>query len=202
MPTNKKPPALNGTRVISDGSTHDMLLFDGNETLASGVSRMLCIALDQGHGAVAIATLEHQKFIDEQLSRRGIDVTRARQSGQYRSFDAVATLADISVDGVPDAERFEQIVDAVLQPAIKTFARVCIFGEMVALLWGAGKRDDAVRLEKMWNDLVRAKPVVLHCAYPHSAAADPEHAHAFNRICIEHCEILAADGSSFASSFR
>ena len=106
MTVTRKPTKLNGTRVIGNGSTHDMLLFDGNETLASGVSRMLCIALDQGHAAISIATLEHQKFIDEQLNRRGIDVARARQSGQYRSFDAVTTLAKFSVNGVPDAKRF------------------------------------------------------------------------------------------------
>lgn len=186
---------MNGTRVIGNGSTHDMLLFDGNETLASGVSRMLCIALDQGHAAVSIATLEHQRFIDEQLHRRGIDVARARQSGQYRSFDAAQMLVEVSVNGVPDAGQFEKVVGAVLQPALKTYARVCLFGEMVALLWDAGQRDSAIRLEKLWNDLVKAKPVVLHCAYPQSAASDPALAHAFNKVCIEHCEILAADGS-------
>lgn len=186
---------MNGTRVIGNGATHDMLLFDGNETLASAVSRVLCIALDQGHAAISIATREHQKYIDEQLGWRGIDVARARQGGQYRSFDAAAMLAEISADGVPDFKRFEQVVGDVLQPALKTYSRVCLFGEMVALLWDAGQRDAALRLEKMWNDLVTAKPVVLHCAYPHTAATDPEHAHAFNKICIEHCEILAADGS-------
>ena len=195
MAGTTKPAVLSGTRVIGNGSTHDMLLFDGTETLASAVSRVLCIALDQGHAAISIATREHQKVIDEQLGWRGIDVMRARQSGQYRSFDAMQTLAEISADGVPSIERFENVVGAVLQPVLRTFARVCIFGEMVALLWDAGQREAAVRLEKMWNDLVMAKPVVLHCAYPHSAAGDPVLAHAFNKICIEHCEVLAADGS-------
>jgi len=197
-----KPAVFNGTRVIGKGATHDMLLFDGTETLASAVSRVLCIALDQGHGAISIATREHQKVIDEQLGWRGIDVARARQSGQYQSFDAETTLGEISTDGVPDIKRFEQVVDAVLQPALKTFARICIFGEMVALLWDAGQRDAAVCLEKMWNDLVVAKPVVLHCAYPHSAASDPALAHAFNKICIEHCEVLAADGSKLGLPAR
>ena len=195
MTVTRKPTNLNGTRVIGNGSTHDMLLFDGTESLASAVSRVLCIALDQGHAAISIATREHQKVIDQQLSRRGIDVARVRQSGQYRSFDAVETLAEISLHGVPDTKRFEQLVGAVLQPALKTFARVCVFGEMVRLLWDAGRREDAVRLEKLWSDLVTAKPVVLHCAYPGSAATDPEHARAFNKICIEHHEVLAADGS-------
>ncbi len=195
MAVPTKPAVLSGIRVIGNGSTHDMLLFDGTETLASAVSRVLCIALDQGHAAISIATREHQKVIDDQLSLRGIDVARALQSGQYRSFDAVETLVKISVDGVPDGKRFEEVAGAVLQPALKTYARVCLFGEMVALLWDAGQRDAAVRLEKMWNDLVMAKPVVLHCAYPQSAATDPELARAFNKICIEHCEILAGDGS-------
>ena len=195
MSVPAKPAVLNGIRVIGNGSTHDMLLFDGTETLAGAVSRVLCIALDQGHAAISIATREHQDVIDEQLSLRGIDVARTLQSGQYRKFDALETLAKISVDGELDGGRFDELVGAVLQPALKTYARVCLFGEMVALLWDAGQRDAAVRLEKMWNDVVRAKPVVLHCAYPQSAATDPDLAHAFNKICIEHCEILAADGA-------
>src|SRR6266850_7292901 len=122
-----KPAKFYGTRVIGSGATHDMLLFDGTETLASAVSRVLCIALDQGHGAISIATREHQQVIDDQLSLRGIDVARARQSGQYQCFDADTTLAEIFVDGVPDDKRFEEVASAVLRPALKAYARVCLF---------------------------------------------------------------------------
>jgi anti-sigma regulatory factor (Ser/Thr protein kinase) len=43
------------------------------------------------------------------------------------------------------------------------------FGEMVALLWGAGNVKAAMALESLWNDLAASRQFSLLCAYPTSA---------------------------------
>ncbi|HZF14611.1 MAG TPA: hypothetical protein VE046_01585 [Steroidobacteraceae bacterium] len=58
-------------------SMHDMQLFDCDSTLATEVSRVLAIAIDQGHGAISIATLDHHRVIDELMQARGIDIRAA-----------------------------------------------------------------------------------------------------------------------------
>jgi PAS domain S-box-containing protein len=40
---------------------------------------------------------------------------------------------------------------------------------MVALLWAEGRREAALQLEELWNDLARTQPFSLLCAYPVSA---------------------------------
>ncbi|MEA2723961.1 MAG: hypothetical protein QOH59_1732, partial [Gemmatimonadales bacterium] len=40
------------------------------------------------------------------------------------------------------------------------------YGEMVGLLWTAGERAAAVRLEEYWNSLLHRSNICLFCAYP------------------------------------
>ena len=37
---------------------------------------------------------------------------------------------------------------------------------MVSLLWADGKREGAVRLEQLWNELAHRHSFALRCAYP------------------------------------
>jgi hypothetical protein len=39
------------------------------------------------------------------------------------------------------------------------------YGEMVDILWQAGNRDAAIRLEEYWNELAKLQTFSLFCAY-------------------------------------
>lgn len=171
-----------------------MRLFDHDDGLAVEISRVLCIAIDLGHGAISVATSAHQQAIDQHLENRGIDVIAARARGQYTSFDAAETLALISNDGVPDEQRFASVLRSIVESMTLRHVRVSIFGEMVALLWAEGQYAAAVQVEKWWNELISARPVLLYCAYPNEAAMDPAQAVAFRDVCVEHCKILESNG--------
>ena len=155
---------------------------------------MLCIAIDLGHGAISVATSAHQQALDEHLEHRGIDVSAARAPGQYVSFDAEETLAMISIDGVPDEERFFAMLRDIVERLCLRHDRVLIFGELVALLWAEGRLAAAIRVEKWWNELISARPVLLYCAYPNEAARDPAHSAAFREVCLEYCKVLESNG--------
>jgi anti-sigma regulatory factor (Ser/Thr protein kinase) len=80
-----------------------------------------------------------------------------------RFVDADTTLAQIMVDGVPEANRFKSVVGGLIDSA--GGGRVCVYGEMVQLLWEAGNVNAAVELESLWNDLGIDRDFSLYCAY-------------------------------------
>jgi MEDS: MEthanogen/methylotroph, DcmR Sensory domain len=174
---------------------HTVQLYESDGCLATEISRVLCIAIDQAHGAIAIATPEHQRMIDQHLEKRGINVSEVRARGQYLAFDAAEVLSRFTVDGWPDRGRFGEVLDSIVKPMCSRFSRVSIFGEMVAILWASGKHDAAIRLEQFWNEIIEVHPVVLYCGYPHAASTDAAHVAAFRQVCLEHCKMLLAENS-------
>lgn len=72
--------------------------------------------------------------------------------------------------------------------------RVVAFGEKVALLWAEGQRDAALKLERLWNDVVKAYSFALHCAYPPCTVfSQQELADSLADICAEHTEVIAEE---------
>ena len=115
-----------------------------------------------------IATRAHCEAIEERLKTHGLDLPALRRQGRFLSLDASETLAKISLDEYPNAARFDEVIGAAIaktnDASPRHFTRA--FGEMVALLWAQGKRDAALRLEELWNDLAKRMSFALVCAYP------------------------------------
>src|SRR6185369_562599 len=71
--------------------------------------------------------------------------------------------------------------------------RVRAFGEMVALLWADGRREAALELEALWNELGANLSFSLLCAYPISAF-DTYADHApFLEVCGSHVRALPTE---------
>ena len=82
--------------------------------------------------------------------------------------DAQETLDRFLVGGQPDEHLFRDVVGGVLAEVHRrsSTGHVRAFGEMVGLLWVAGDRAAATRLEEYWNELLRGTACSLFCAYP------------------------------------
>jgi hypothetical protein len=98
----------------------------------------------------------------------GIDVDTAVRSGSVLVLDAEQTLGRLSLDDRPDPQRFERVIGSVLHDLRgATGSRdVRAYGEMVGLLWEAGRSADALRLEELWNGLIAREELELFCGYP------------------------------------
>jgi hypothetical protein len=69
--------------------------------------------------------------------------------------DARETLAQFMVDGQPDPDLFEKAVGSIVRSfAAPSQSGLCVYGEMVDLLWNAGRSTAASRLEGLWNALL------------------------------------------------
>src|SRR5262249_38374277 len=140
---------------------HSVQFYEDDDFLLDGLSRFIGAALLAGDSALVIATKSHRAGLAGRLISRGLDLTPAITRGRYLSLDAAETVSTFMVDGRPDGSRFSRIIGSVIaqlaeaaQPELE-HPRVAAFGEMVALLWEEGKRDAAIRVEQLWNELAQ-----------------------------------------------
>jgi anti-sigma regulatory factor (Ser/Thr protein kinase) len=178
--------------VRSAAGAHLVQFYEHDDELAARVVGYLHTALSAGNPAVVIATPEHREMFAAQLAQAGWDLDEARNRGALLEFDAADTLAQLVVDGTPNATRFDQVVGSVVRAAAARGPRVAAFGEMVALLWEAGSVARAIELEELWNELCAQVPLALFCAYPHWLTQTDDGITGYAEVCTAHSHVVAA----------
>jgi PAS domain S-box-containing protein len=183
---------------------HSVQFYENDDFLLDGLSRFMGAALLAGDATVIVATKPHRDGLSARLSARGLDLQPAILNGRYLCLDAAETLLEFMVDGLPDPPRFSRVIGSVLtrlRAAAKAERpRIAAFGEMVALLWAEGKRDAAIQLEQLWNELAETHSFQLHCAYPIHLFSQAEDSAFLERICAEHSHAVPAEGYTTLSS--
>ena len=170
---------------------HGVEFYAYDAQIVEKVARFIAPALEGGSEvAVVIATDKHRRELESELSARGIDVTGAIRQQRYVALDAATTLSKLLVDGQPDPDRFVEVVGGAIVKAQADCKceHVRAYGEMVALLWLAGRPEAAIALEKMWNDLARRHSFTLLCGYP-IAAFDPSQATEIAEVGRTHTQV-------------
>lgn len=155
-------------------------------------------ALEGGSSAVVVATKPHRNSLTDQLERSGFNLAAALEPGRYVALDAAETLAQFTVDGLPDEARFREVIGKVISCAAASGrggdAKVVIFGEIVNLLWQRGQAQPALQLEQFWNRLAEFHSFHLRCGYPIASFDREIHTELFSRICGEHASVIPTEG--------
>jgi PAS domain S-box-containing protein len=179
---------------LVDESGHTVQFYEDDAFLVDAVTRFIGAGLGAGDVAIVIATERHRGDVEERLRGRGLDLVRAREEGRYVPLDAAETLSNFMLDGRPDQTCFDDVVGGVIARAANgQHPRVRAFGEMVGLLWAEGKREAAIRLEELWNDLAKRLPFSLLCAYPIASFGRESDGTLFRTICGEHSHVIPAE---------
>jgi PAS domain S-box-containing protein len=178
---------------VLDERAHLVQFYERDELLLEEVTRFVGAGLGAGDAVVVIATKPHRDSLETGLDALGVDVSAASAHERYIALDASETMAELMVDGAVDGARFAEVVGGAIARAAARHGRVRVFGEMVALLWMAGKQDAALRLEALWNDLARTQPFSLLCAYPAAAAGGAGDRTPLLRICGAHSHVIPAE---------
>jgi MEDS: MEthanogen/methylotroph, DcmR Sensory domain len=164
--------------------------------LAQNVGRFLSEGLKRGDGLLVIATPEHRTTLTGAL-RNESGYSMAVLEGRLVFLDAKSTLARFMVDGMPDSDLFLAVVGEALRGvrarAVHTGIRA--YGEMVGLLWQAGEHDAAIRLEELWNELLRRSEVSLFCAYPIDVLGPDFQPAKLDAIFCTHTHLLPGDSA-------
>jgi MEDS: MEthanogen/methylotroph, DcmR Sensory domain len=153
----------------ADTPRHVVQFYQGDEqALARNVARFFHDGMTRGQGVVAIATASRRAAIVRELGALSVDVDAAVRNGLVLLLDAEETLDRLSLDDRPDPQRFERVIGSVLHDlrGVTGSRDVRAYGEMVGILWEAGRSADALRLEELWNGLIGREELELFCGYP------------------------------------
>lgn len=180
-----------------DHEGHVVQLYTDDGFLIDELSRFIGGALAVGDAAVVIATEPHRRELEKRLAAQGLDTTKANRQGRYIALDAAQTLPRFTENGTVDETRFKAIIGGLLTQARSAVdgkeCRIAVFGELVALLWAEGKPQEAVRVERFWNDLAKTHSFSLLCAYPVSGFGGEGHIEPFLKICAEHTGVVPSE---------
>lgn len=177
------------------------------QLLISNVGEYIMEGLDRGEGILIVATPEHQAAFERNiLSRTGpasefsdvSKLTKAKDTGQFLSFDAQELLSSLLLNGELDWPRFERIVGGILKEVRPRVAGASsrAFGEMVGLLWTAGQFELAKQLEDHWNVLMAKSDFQLFCAYPIDIFAPEFRSKAAADVMRSHTHLLPSGDES------
>ncbi|RKH60441.1 ATP-binding protein [Corallococcus llansteffanensis] len=173
------------------GGSHRVQFYEDPAFLFDVVARFLEVGFQAGEPAVIIATEIHRKGFKARLKAMGFDVERALADGRLVLLDARETLAKLMVWGMPDEERFQQVIGPVLDKSLRGAGgrRVRAYGEMVDLLLRDSNPRAALLLEAQWNDLGRLHPFSLLCAYAMGGFQTQKDAQVFHDVCSAHAHV-------------
>jgi diguanylate cyclase (GGDEF)-like protein len=178
-----------GAMTVPNLFEHRVQFYDSDAFMAKTAYDYIERARRSGNGVIVIATREHLESL--QAMRQSGPGTPWRGGAEDCIFlDARETLAAFMVDGLPDPQRFDELVGALLHRVSRNGSRsVSAFGECAGLLCAEGNVEAALRLEQFWERIAQRHPLSLLCAYPMSAFADRGHSPAFQRICAVHSHV-------------
>jgi signal transduction histidine kinase len=182
----------------SMGDGHLVQYYEKEGFLYDRVTDFMSDGLRGSDAAILIATRAHREGVESRLLGKGVDLPDLTAGGRYHALDAQETLSRFMVNGRLNPERFASTIGPVIRTARSGDRRVLAFGEMVALLWAAGNRDAAIRLEELWNDLARKETFALLCAYPIRSFDDAGYAKPFADINAAHTWVTPAESYSIA----
>jgi PAS domain S-box-containing protein len=182
-------------------SEHFVQFYEKDAFLLDSLSGFVSTGLAAGDACIVIATKALRERLEEQLKAKGFDLIAAHRRDEYLSLDAVETLSKFMVDGLPEPERFAEVVGSVLVRAAKSQRHVRIFGDMVAQLWTEGNQAAAIRLEELWNDLHhKTHPFSLFCAYSMHGFDGEAHGVPFTEICKQHSRVIPGESYTALAS--
>ena len=192
------PPEAGTTRQdepTRHGNPRHLVQFYSNEhSLFNAVGEYLSAGLASGQAVFVVAAQQRISAFSSALTARGIDVVQAVHQDRLAFAEAGEMLRTFLVDDRPDYNRFRNHVVPLLEHyGADRPGALRAYGEMVDVLWRAGKYAAALRLEELWDELVDEYAFEVLCAYSidhFRRSADTEH---FSSICARHGAVHVAE---------
>jgi hypothetical protein len=170
---------------------HGVQIYTDVSELTASVSSFLAGGFQVEEPGIVVATAEHLSLFMAALGELGWDGPRLERAGLLAVADAEETLATIMGDReLPSAAAFDQVVGAMLDRFPGKRARV--FGEMVDVLSRDARREAAIALEELWNDLALHRDFTLLCGYGLDVFDREAQAGTLPHVCRTHSHVLPA----------
>lgn len=171
---------------------HVVQVYARDAALLDALEGFAASGLAAREAVIVIATPEHHDALEARLKARGVEVEDARKDDRFVPVSAADALASFMSGDWPEEQLFREAMAPIIARARAGGRKVRAFGEMVALLWSAGNEPAAVRLEYLWNKLLRAEQFPLFCAYPR-AGFEGGHEISARMVCAAHTRVFSGD---------
>jgi DNA-binding NarL/FixJ family response regulator len=179
-------------KKIKIAGRHEAGFYSDDTSLLDGFTQFIGSALRAGNAAIVVATESHRDRLLPRLQSHGLDISAAIEQGRYISLDAAGTLSTFMVNDLPDRARFLQATASLFAAAVKAAKgdppRVAVCGECDPPL-DLGDGHAAIRLEQLWNEVVKTYDIDILCGYPLGSFHGKQDSHIFQRICAEHSAV-------------
>jgi hypothetical protein len=170
--------------------------------LSRNVARYLAEGLNNGEGAIVIATAANRAAFLAELEALGVSVREAVAASRLLILDAQSMLGEFMIDGQPDWDRFHTVIGAAIA-TVKASAPTGLraYGEMVGLLWTGREYIAAIRLEEFWNRLITDNHFSLFCAYPIDIFSQDFQINAIDALLCDHTHLIPhSDGETLENA--
>jgi PAS domain S-box-containing protein len=176
---------------------HTVQLYTDDRHLIDVLAQYVRSALENEHCALIVATDSHRSALRNRLASDGLDLENLIAQRRCVMLDAAETLDRFMVEGHVEKHGFYLTVGGIFRQirgfSCNTDSRIFVFGEMVALLWAAGKCEEAIRLENFWNELALSYRFTLLCAYPIMGFYSETELELFVRACAQHSRVSTSE---------
>jgi DNA-binding NarL/FixJ family response regulator len=174
------------------GVHHEVAFYPNEASLVAGLVRYIEVTLHRGDVIIAMATQAHRLQILEKLRARGLHLDTAND-GHYVWLDSMDTLSLFLVNDWPDPLLFHRVVGdlavATVESARQRHRRVAACGQLAPILWAKGKRNAAIEVETLWDDMCHTHGIDSLCAYVSATVDRDRHLRQFDRICAVHSAV-------------
>jgi PAS domain S-box-containing protein len=183
--------------LVVPSCSHLVQLYENDAAFLESLAEFVGASLIAGGACIVVATPIHHKRLADRLIAKCIDPVEAAAEGRFTALNAEEILGRFMVNGRLEARLFYGVIEPELERAKRALTRpsspLVAFGEMVAILWSEGKREAAIELEHLWNDLVIRHNFSLRCAYPIDCFAKDSQPELFQQMCSAHTDIVPTE---------
>jgi hypothetical protein len=177
-------------------SHHLVQIYEHDDILLDCLEGFVSSGLNTGESVIIIATKEHTEALASRLADKGFDLIKLYKDKQFILLDAEETLSRFMVVGWPDENKFNAVVQEIINQARgNTNRKVRAYGEMVALLWSQGYSGATIQLEQLWNKFCAKEKFCLFCAYPKKGFTYDVHKN-IGHVCSTHTKIISGEHRS------
>lgn len=172
---------------------HEAHFYSSDEVWLDGFEQFIGTALNGGKAVIVFASESHRNNLTSRLEAHGIDMTAAMDQRKYLPLDPLTVLAKFMVDDMPDPGRLfkvlNDLIDTVSSSTGAAHTRIVACGGLAPVLLSQGKPESAIRLEQLWDQVVKRYGLDTLCTYSQGSFASEQSKDVFQRICALHSAV-------------
>ncbi len=177
------------------GHSHEVEFYSNEASFLARCTHFIGAALANGDAVIVVLAPTRCNSLRQRLESEGCNVGEAIEQGRYLALEPAGMLSKFLANGQPDTDRFLKaagdLISTALHSATGKHPRVGVCGECPAILHAAGKTEDAIEMERLWNELANIYNVDSLCGYPIEGFRNEEQNPTLQRICAEHTAVYS-----------